>query len=296
MAKIEPTDPTIKAPSALDLPYDARRNTLFGSVIDAPPKHAPSSPPEFSDSEIIALASAYPAERIPTSRKPAYSDLAVRQVYQQVASSNRVSFRTAVVGVHQLLRKGAANSGSPGSLSVEVFCPDTNRTVVLTKGELSIFICKCDGYSKDDKNECRTFAESVAIVACTIAQTQILAKPNLSLDVLAGDLYGKINRGLIAANQPKLSPSEAVWCCSYCQNVNNLNELAKSERLEQLLTKDLDQRLAANKKKVAVSGVKGTKRGQTPQKAKDIKKIKAAAKTKPGIGPRAMGGIATENS
>lgn len=266
----------------------AQAITPITEVLLPPPDSGAGPIPAISltNAQMIDLVSTYPVEKMPTNKMPAFSDSAIWQVYTQVALTNRVAVRSAAVGVHQLLRKGAANSGAPSSLGVEVYCPDTNRTVVLTKGELVMFICKCDGFNKDDKNVCRTFAESVAVVACTSAQNQIASK-RVPLELLGGDLFAKINRALILAKEPKLTSLEAVWCCSYCQNIPNLNELAGSERLEQLLTKDLEQRLVANKKRTIGEANKGTKRGESPQKAKAS--AKAKAKSQSGIAPNFTG-------
>lgn len=127
----------------------------------------PNKIDEFTDEQIIGLASSYPVEKIPSNRNPLMSTLQVNQVYIYAATINRISVKSAIVGVHKLIRKGAANSGAPLSLGVEVYDPDSGRTVAFTKQELILCICKGEGCSKNDKNIICTFAETIAVVACT---------------------------------------------------------------------------------------------------------------------------------
>lgn len=123
----------------------------------------------FTDQQVIDLASAYPVESIPSNRLPAINTAQVNQIYSYVAAINRISIKSAIIGTHQHLRKRAANSGSPLELGVEVFDPESKRSFAFTKGELIMCICKSGACSKDDKNVCRTFAESVAVVTCSAA-------------------------------------------------------------------------------------------------------------------------------
>lgn len=186
----------------------------------------------------------------------------VNEVIHRLSTLKGVSFKTMAHAIVALFRRGAANAGAPDSMGVEILCPETKQATELLKYEVSTIL----GAVTDQKNV-RKLAETMApeIISASLK----LVKINPLMD-LKGDLANRMNRKLSLRKEPSLTREEEICCCTYAQWMPNLNELANSTRLKNLLDEDLN----ARKKKTS-------KTNNPKPQAVDNKKVVSEKKAKP---------------
>jgi hypothetical protein len=175
----------------------------------------------------------------------------IREIYDRFSVHIGVPLQFAIVAIYILFLKGAANTGTPTSLEIEIL-DEHGCKITVTKNDL-VFI-----YKKVTNNSfLRRLAESLAVNICMFAEYR-----NLS-----GDLANKINTKLISKKEPPLTLKERAWCSSFCQNIVNF-EILSSERLQIELANDYISTKEKAKKKTLPN----------PPPAKSAKALKAQAK------------------
>lgn len=166
------------------------------------------------------------ANKIPISkvspqetRKEWHTNSEIENIITQLGDTMGLRPPTAFIAIALLFLKGAANKGTPTTMSVMVH-EEGNQTEV-TKSDL-VYI-----YRKNHKNiHIRRLAESMAVLISRYAEAQ----------GLSGDLAKKINISLLKKKEPTLTRKEAAWCSSFCQSNPKVEEV--SERLAGLLSED----------------------------------------------------------
>lgn len=240
----------------------AKDRTLFGGTEELAP-----APKRAGDIEILigdtssasTLLADFPVEKIPGNKPTVFSNKEIEAIVSKVAVFGDLDLRSAYNGIFQLLRKGAASTGALDSMGVEVHNQSTDETRAMTKGDLVTAIARIKaGENPKGPPLIRSFAECIAYLACETAQKQCTKQPS-QIEVLQGDLARKINRRLIAKKEAPLTSEEKIWCCSYCQNLADLDTRANSNRLHQLLAEDLEERIENAKKKKALPPKKDNK-------------------------------------
>lgn len=143
----------------------------------------------------------------------------IQNIINQLADTMGLDTHTAFIAIALLFLKGAANKGTPTTMSVAVM-ESSNQTEV-SKSDL-IYV-----YRKNFKNiHIRRLAESMAVLISRYAEAQ----------GLSGDLAKKINISLLKKKEATLTRKEAAWCSSFCQSNPKVEEV--SERLAGLLSED----------------------------------------------------------
>lgn len=182
-------------------------------------------------------------DTINSIRKQSPSEVSKEQVVQVITKIQKIKdldFKTTLQAVAALFRRGAANAGAPDTMEIEVSCPATKNAVEITRYDISMAMQSIVGH-----RNVRKLAEAIApelISACLK-----LIKQNPLLD-LKGDLANRINRKLSLRKEQALSREEEICCSTYAQWMPNLNELAGSNRLKNLLDEDLNARRKKNSK------------------------------------------------
>lgn len=174
-------------------------------------------------------------------------------VIMYISQAHGLPFVAALMGVFKLFLRGAANAGTPDSLTVNV-PDDEGKIVKLSKFDLII------GYRQimGDKFV-RRLAQVLGPRICEFAE-----KHNLT-----GDLARKINNRVLSQGKPPLSDKEKAWCNSFMQGNPELERAAP--RVLNLLAEDFTIKF-----KTAKGTPKEPSKGPTNTKKK--KKLKAKAK------------------
>lgn len=193
------------------------------------------------------------------ARKVWHSPTELNTFIKQFGEQMGISELLAVIGIALLFLKGAANKGTPNSLSVCLY-EDKNSSLEITKADMLYL------YKKTYKNEfIRRLAESLCIEISNYAEKQ----------GLHGDLAKKVNILLAKNQEPPLSRIEAAWCSSFCQGCPKL--ATKSNRLNSLLAEDYTSRF-----RKTVSTNPTPKKGGPKEKATKNKTTEGKNKTTEG--------------
>lgn len=163
----------------------------------------------------------------PNYRKGILSNEDIGKIIVKIALDLNISNEEALTGVMLLMLKGAASSGTPQSLSVEL-----KNGISISKKNISSAYMLVTG-----NNYIRRLAESLATHIGDFAETF----------GLSGELSQRINTALKAENGESLTIKEMAWCSSFSQNVPDLADRS-SDRLVKLLAEDYKKRFD-NKKK-----------------------------------------------
>lgn len=173
-----------------------------------------------SDADKYDLKKVAPAE---VEKKQWHTPIEINELMQELGTTMGISPQLGFIATVLLFNKGAANEGSPTTMSVAVF--DETDTVNITKNDLVY------QYKKKYKVDyIRRLAESMSTIIGQYSESH-----NLS-----GDLARKINNKLAADKQPQLTRKEAAWTSSFHQNNPALATV--SERMASLLAADYAER------------------------------------------------------
>jgi hypothetical protein len=164
---------------------------------------------------------------------------ASQHIISEVARRNKTSIHVAGQALAILLSKGAANRGAPMNLDAGVTDPQTGQPVRITKGEVLSAMRIVTG-----KENFKMLARSIAPEMIEFGKT-VYRNNNV---LLPGDLANTINRRLRSSGRPILTPDEAVCAASYTAHLPNLDNLANSQRLSQLLQEDATARFGKREK------------------------------------------------
>jgi hypothetical protein len=165
----------------------------------------------------------------------------VSQVIERLRTYKNIGRKATTQAVAALFRKGAANAGAADTMKVDVHCPETKNSVEITRYDLVMAMQSITGH----KN-IRKMAEAMAPEMLSAYLRLIKVNPLLDLK---GDLSNRINRKLSIRKEDPLTREEEVCCCTYSQWMPNLNEMANSKRLRNLLEEDLNARRKRASKK-----------------------------------------------
>lgn len=192
----------------------------------------------------------------------------VKAILSRLGNMVGLTPNRAFAAVALLFLKGAASTGAPSTMSVDVADPD-GTDVTVTKDDL--LFC----YKAITKNGfLRRLAETLSVEISQFAQDF----------GLSGELSAKIEARLLSENKEALSATERAWCSSFCQNIVDLNKRAKSERLAALLSRDYLERF--QKAKGGGSKSSGSQSGKSKEKPKEPKGPNSGSGGQ-GSGPKA---------
>jgi hypothetical protein len=165
------------------------------------------------------------------------SDVQIYEIANQLSSNFGIHVAYAYTAIYLLFLKGAANSGTPETTTVNIFDQDKQQ-LSITKFDLIY------AYNLITGNKyIRRLAEALAIPIGNYAEK----------NGLSGDIADKISNGLMSnANELLRYPltiKERAWASSFSQKIPGLEKLS-SERMPQLLAIDYNERFAKSKRKV----------------------------------------------
>lgn len=170
-------------------------------------------------------------DTFPSMSKAKVSDEMIVKLTESIATNLGITKHRALIGIVLLFLKGAANASAPDSLSI----PIGNEGTILTKGKLKDH-CK----AACDHTYLRRIAESMALYIGNFADD----------NDMTGDLYKSINNKCLSQHKRPLTRREAAFASSFTRDgLNNINEIAESEVLAQLLAEDYQERSAILQKK-----------------------------------------------
>lgn len=207
----------------------------------------PEESPERSSLEDI-LGSNDPSTIIKKQTVVEVTSNQITEILRKIQKTKDIGFTATAHGVSALFRKGAANAGAADSMQVEISCPETGISTDITRYDV---IMALNGVA-NHKN-LRKLAEAMA--PAMVSANLRLLKANPLAD-LKGDLANRINRKLTLRKEPPLTREEEICCSTYAQWMPNLNDLANSTRLTNLLNEDLNARRKRTSKKVDTSNNK----------------------------------------
>lgn len=197
----------------------------------------------------------------PNVGAPPLDNEMIERIIARLAHRKYLTPVTAFCAIALLFLKGAASKTAPEKMFVEVRAID-NQLMKVTKGELM------QVYQEVTENRfIRRLAESLATQISNFAE-----KHNMK-----GDLAFNLETEEISDGKPPLTAKEQAWANSFCQHVQNLEQLA-SPRLRQLLNKDYQTRFDRKKKKKVKKedrlNQKGTNQEGSNQQKDPAKEIK----------------------
>lgn len=186
-------------------------------------------------------------EIAPNFKKGSLTTEEVVKTIEKVALDIDVSYQDALTGIMLLMLKGAASSGTPQTLSVDLRGGKNLAKKNITGAYMSV----------TGNNYIRRLAESLAVEIGIFAEGF----------GLSGELSQRINTSLKAENGEILTPKEMAWCSSFSQNIPDLAKRS-SERLVKFLAEDYKKRFE-NKKKTKEPNITNTKdKGKGKRKKK----------------------------
>lgn len=199
-----------------------------------------------SEADKCDLKKVAPSE---VEKKTWHTPVEINDLISDLSKSMGVLDHVGLIATILLFNKGAANVGTPATMTVLVIDQD-GRDIEISKDEL------VHQYKKKFKNSyIRRLAESMSTIIGTYSEKH----------GLAGDLSRKINNKLIAENKTQLTRKEAAWTSSFHQNNPILPQV--SDRMAGLLAADYadrfkvkDQKAKASNTKVANSDAKKPKK------------------------------------
>lgn len=166
-------------------------------------------------------------EIAPNFKRGALSTEEINKIIEKIALDIDVPEKDALIGIYLLMLKGAASSGTPQTLSVEL----KGGKVLAKKNVTGAYL------SVTGNNYVRRLAEGLAVSIGEFAEAF----------GLEGELSQRINTALKAETGEILSAKEIAWCSSFSQNVPDLAKRS-SERLVKLLAEDYKKRFDTKKK------------------------------------------------
>lgn len=165
----------------------------------------------------------------PNFRKGFLTSQEIDAIIKRIAREIAIPEKEALAGIMLLMLKGAASSGTPQTLSI-----DLRDGKTLTKKNITAAYLTETGNSY-----LRRLAEGLATQIGEFAEHF----------GLQGELSQRINTMLKAETGETLTPKEVAWCSSFSQNVPDLANRS-SERLVKLLAEDYKRRFENKKKSV----------------------------------------------
>lgn len=163
----------------------------------------------------------------PNYRKGLLSVESINRIIEKIASDIGVSKSDALAGIILLFLKGAASSGTPATMSV-----DLRNGKTMAKKNIQ------GAYMVETGNQhLRRLAEALAVEIGQFAQS----------NELNGELAQRINTSLKADTGENLTQIESAWCSSFSQHLPDLAQRS-SERLVKLLAEDYKKRFESRKK------------------------------------------------
>lgn len=218
------------------LPGEGNDRELTPTILSDVPTVTPEEQETIKGTILDALSTYYPDEIVTKNVSPEQ----VKVTLDRLARSKGIHSDTAIRAVSELIIKGAANARAKDTMALNIQCPVTGDLTQVSRYDITMAL-----YSVVKHKTVRKLAEAMAPM---ILQGNLNILKRVPTADLKGDLAAKINRRLLsqAQNTPseKTPPSpltreEEVCCCTYAQWMPNLNELANSTRLKQLMEEDL---------------------------------------------------------
>jgi hypothetical protein len=167
----------------------------------------------------------------PSLNKKRVSEEAIVKLIESLASNLGVSRSRIFIAMILLFIKGAANSSAPDTLAVQI----GKDGVSLTKGKL--------------KDHCKTTCEHTYIRRIAESMAEYIGKFAFE-NKMKGDLYKIINNKCLSHYKRELTDKEAAFASSFTRDgIKNINEMAESSILAQLLAEDYQERSAIYAKK-----------------------------------------------
>lgn len=144
-------------------------------------------------------------------------------IMDDLANKYRITRKDASIATMLLMLKGAANAGTPDTLSVQINSNELNKIIEIKKYEL------LSSYRGIMGNKfLRRLAEKLGPDICRLAE-------NIKL---SGDLAKKINNRVLARGQSPLNNKERAWCNSFMQGSKELE--TEAPRILNLLAEDFN--------------------------------------------------------
>lgn len=183
-------------------------------------------------------------ELAPDYKKGVLSEEEIEQIINDVAEKLGIPKSDALAGTMLLMLKGAASSGTPQTLNVQL----RDGKIIAKKNIVSAYL------DVTGNTFLRRLAEGLAIKIGEFAEKF----------GLAGELAQRINTVVKAEGGEALTKKEEAWCSSFSQNIPDLAQRS-SDRLVRLLAEDYKKRFE-NKKK-STTKEKGNKnpKGRRPK-------------------------------
>lgn len=166
-------------------------------------------------------------ELAPNYLKGTLSTKELDRIIERIANDLAITKQDALAGTMLLMLKGAASTGTPQTLSVDLRGGKTMAKKNITGAYISV----------TGNEYIRRLAESLAINIGEFAEKF----------ELNGELSQRINTALKAETGEILTKKETAWCSSFSQNIPDL-ALRSSERLVRLLAEDYKKRFDGKKK------------------------------------------------
>lgn len=165
---------------------------------------------------------------VPNLKKSALTQEENNRIFEKIASDLAIPKSDAMVGTFILFLRGAASSGTPSSLSVDL----REGKTLAKKNILSAYM------HVTGNGHIRRLAEVNRIEIGEFAEAH----------GIPGELSQRINTTLKAQTGEILNPKETAWCSSFSQEIPDL-AIRSSERMVKLLAEDYKKRFE-NKKNV----------------------------------------------
>lgn len=166
-------------------------------------------------------------EIAPNYKKGVLSKTDKERIIEKIALEVGIPLSDALAGTILLFLKGAASSGTPSTLSIDL---RGGKTIAKKNIQASYMAVTGNTFI-------RRLAEALAIEIGEFA-----FKYGLS-----GELSTRINTILKSESGERLTPEESAWCSSFSQEIPDLAQRS-SERLVKLLAEDYKKRFE-NKKR-----------------------------------------------
>lgn len=154
----------------------------------------------------------------PNFRRNKITNDQIERIIKSISANLRINPEVSLVGMMLLFLQGAASSGSPLTMSIEI---DQGKYI-----EKRNIVSACNLVT--GHQYIRRIAEALAPEIGKYAN-----KNNLK-----GELATRINNRLKAETGENLTHIEMSYCSSFSQSISNLAEITGSERLTKLLAED----------------------------------------------------------
>lgn len=179
------------------------------------------------DKAILEINEMNLEEIAPNYKKGILNQEEIDRIIYRIASDIGVSEGIALAGTILLMLKGAASSGTPQTMSVDLVGGKTLAKKNITGAYVTV----------TGNSFIRRLAESLAIQIGEFAERH----------GLEGELSQRIGTVLKAETGELLTYKEKAWCSSFSQNIPDLPQRS-SERLAKLLAADYRRRFEGKRK------------------------------------------------